>query len=513
MNNDSIITHQTAVHNVRFRFACNSSSMHSLILIPGHALCDDDAACNGDFGWSNWIATSSVVKSMYAHEIIKSNVVSIVHQLYNDDIDYINHDIFDDIVKTLTYSITGDVNDLLMTSSGDCTIDHQSIYGLPTAWDGTTLDRDFALEFLRFIDDPSLVILGGNDNDDNAHPICSRGQAFTLPLGFENAGELVCKKDSVYGFWTLFSRRTGTKVRMSFDDPARCLTPTRASTPELVDIKVTNMCPYASNKTCGTWCYQGSTIDGIHASFERIVAISQALTSMRVFEVAIGGGEPTSHPMFIDMLRVFRSQGIIPNFTTRSLSWMKDKKRCCEIASLAGAFAVSVDSASDIMHVRQALNSADIDMNKASVQHVVGTQPIDTLRDIIETCVECRDHVPSLTLLGFKTTGRGQTGPAHDPHAWIDIVQGIVSTGKYVMLGIDTALAVQHNDELNAMHVPDLMITRNEGAFSMYIDAVSQRCGPSSYCDDADLMQLCCDHAQSIEHDVIKAFNSFTINA
>jgi organic radical activating enzyme len=43
--------------------------------------------------------------------------------------------------------------------------------------------------------------------------------------------------------------------------------------------------------------------------------------NQRPFQVAIGGGEPTSHPDFVKVLEVFKDLGIEPNYTTNGM-WL-----------------------------------------------------------------------------------------------------------------------------------------------------------------------------------------------
>jgi len=65
-----------------------------------------------------------------------------------------------------------------------------------------------------------------------------------------------------------------------------------------VDIKITDYCPFGC-----PFCYQGSTVKGIHADFEELKkAIDFFVDKVGVFEVILGGGEPTLYPHIEDLL-------------------------------------------------------------------------------------------------------------------------------------------------------------------------------------------------------------------
>ena len=87
--------------------------------------------------------------------------------------------------------------------------------------------------------------------------------------------------------------------------------------PEFYDVKITEQCfggcPY---------CYQSSNRTG--RCFGNILKkIDEFFGSMddnqKPFQVALGGGEPTSHPDFVDILRKFGEYGIAPNYTTNGM--------------------------------------------------------------------------------------------------------------------------------------------------------------------------------------------------
>lgn len=80
--------------------------------------------------------------------------------------------------------------------------------------------------------------------------------------------------------------------------------------PETVDIAITDKCGFGC-----TYCYMDSTPTRDHARKE---LVEQVITGFKEppYQLAIGGGEPTSHPDFPWILRRARELGTVPNYTT-----------------------------------------------------------------------------------------------------------------------------------------------------------------------------------------------------
>ena len=57
----------------------------------------------------------------------------------------------------------------------------------------------------------------------------------------------------------------------------------------------------------------------------------------------------------------------------------------------------------------------------------------------------------------------------------------VQKAGKGVKLSVDTAVVDQYPDLCKALGVPEALVTSPEGKFSCYIDAVTDKMGPSSY--------------------------------
>lgn len=438
------------VHQVRLGLATNSSSSHSIIVLPPGSVRDNDV--DGEFGWGNFTCASTEAKLLYAGVQLQGVMARIAG---------------DDVAEAVASHWTG------VDVPADGYIDHESQWSFPLTWDGRSVDKEFFSAVLEYLKRPEVVVLGGNDNSDG-HPLSTDadGNKVSFTPLFARTGGMVCRNDGTH--WVLFNRANGTKVRMTFGEELANATPTKAAAPELVDLKITDFCPYGCE-----FCYQGSTLGGSHGDTALIKNFAHSLAHMRVFEVAIGGGEPTLHPDFVDILQTFREQGVVPNFTTKNTQWIKDAEQRVPILANVGAFAVSVEDADEIRELGSLLDSLNVQHDKANVQYVMGTGSLDDLAEIFDAAVEAKLR---LTLLDYKTDGRGSEYAPEDYTDWVQVLQAAHAKHRYALrVGIDTPLAARSKADLDASGIPDWCYETKEGAFSMYVDAVTKKTGRASY--------------------------------
>lgn len=84
--------------------------------------------------------------------------------------------------------------------------------------------------------------------------------------------------------------------------------------PETIDVCVTQLCGFGCE-----FCYQDSLpTTPIHAPMSLIEAILTGF-DQKPYQIAYGGGSPTSHPEFETILRLTRESDIVPNYTTEGL--------------------------------------------------------------------------------------------------------------------------------------------------------------------------------------------------
>jgi len=495
-------------------FATNSSSTHSIILLKqGVKLQDTNDALAGQFGWDHFTAASKEAKALYFACLVRSAARRVIRTPYLDNRYSSAQEVLEQAGQELARVMITEVLGYVPAGalSEDTHVDHQSVFVLPTVHDGRGMSVEFAKDLWAFFSRDDVAILGGNDNGDGAHPDRYQGEESRIGLPKDVSWDVRVRREP-WG-WSMFNRDTGTRLHLgpatagapdadlgvgdshryrAYDglegtrdaQGAMRVTgglaldgyPDKSATPELVDVKITDYCPFGCS-----YCYQGSTPAGKHAGDFALREIARELRKRQVWEVALGGGEPTMHPAFLDILQMFVDEHVIPNFTTRSTKWMENPIRARRIMSLVGGVAFSVDTAKDVERYAAAIADAglsrDYNRHPFSFQYVVGTGDEHALVDVARA-VKNTDH--RLTLLGYKTTGRGNSLTPYEVN-WAAVLKDL---GMY-QVSIDTALAQRSQRMLQGVD-PRSYFTQ-EGKHSCYIDAVAGTVGPSSYAPE--LMQ------------------------
>jgi len=101
----------------------------------------------------------------------------------------------------------------------------------------------------------------------------------------------------------------GTKIRITDADEFV------AEFPESMDLKITNYCD-----RCCAFCHENSTPQGLHGDILNMKFID---TLRPWTEIAIGGGNPLSHPDLLEFLCKLKKFNIIPNITVHQDHFMK----------------------------------------------------------------------------------------------------------------------------------------------------------------------------------------------
>jgi len=457
-------TRSPFISSVRLGHASNSSSTHSIILdssvkadnLEGTDGLDDDAR---HFGWSGFILKTPEAKARYAAAQIR---VGLRQAGFTDTVS-------DVVVRALTGVETAD------------DVDHQSVMGFPGYHPGLvisggnirsagtihkpTFHDQFAKAFAQWlINDPSVTVLGGNDNAPEDTPNIGGTEYGPFESLRDRGGPMLARIDGAY--WTLFNPRTGAKIRMSFTkrEPME-----KAATPELCDIKITDFCPFGC-----AFCYQNSTIKGQHASLEYLSDVAATLGSLGVFEAALGGGETTMHPDFPEILQGFFDRGVLPNFTTFSTKWLDKPHITDAVSKYCGAVAFSInDSNDENMYVISSLHLGEC---RVGVQLVLGVTTDRTIMSVMDAASESRIPV---TLLGFKSFGRATASQKVFKNDMDAVLSHAAKLS--VRVGMDTAAVNEYAGVLDGRGVHRSLLADKEGLFSMYIDAVGGFIAKDSY--------------------------------
>lgn len=450
------------IESARLGFANNSSSSHSVIIGCHDA---SDQYNDLEFGWDDFVLASPQAKRSY----MSVNIFCALCSQFGNRIS-----------KLIVKDITGfEIPEKTDTDGYEryAYVDHDSVIQVPIKFGPPYAAVEPEFDFLKELTDTvsnnnKYVIVGGNDNRDEPlpHSLVTENNRWTpfhsIPTD-NRMGPLVARRNGLY--WTLFNRNTGAKIRLTFNDnapPQTC-----SETPELVDLCITKHCL----KKCG-FCYQGASREGQHADIKVIEQIIWKLKNAQVLEVAVGGGEPTSHPDFIKILEMIYDRGIVPNFTTADVSWMEDDNIAKAVRKYCGSFAISITDYNAVERAyRWNCNDHREKSVRASVQVPLGGPAWrDINREVTKALVL---YVP-ITFLGYKECGKASSRKA-EPYCKHMIEW--MKTHEDTEFGADTVFVKEFESQLRKMNIHPKLISDGEGLFSCYIDAVEQKIGKHSY--------------------------------
>jgi radical SAM protein with 4Fe4S-binding SPASM domain len=91
--------------------------------------------------------------------------------------------------------------------------------------------------------------------------------------------------------------------------------PRALAAPETIHFSVTGRCDQAC-AGCFYSARPGSVVAPTDAPFELFERVICQAAEHSVFQMALGGGEPLLHPRLVEMVRLARQSGIVPNLTT-----------------------------------------------------------------------------------------------------------------------------------------------------------------------------------------------------
>lgn len=482
-------TQMTRLFNIRLGHACNSSSTHSIVPLAallerrGVNVVSDAATMDHGYGWQRFTLASAEEKMAYLSLQMRENNLS----------------------EELREAVTGIPSDQLK----DGYVDHQSRLSLPTG----RHQEEFLHDLADYMRGESVIVLGGDDNGSDPELFSQ------LPwhrmeglLARPDVGEIAIDgRRAQSRYWTLIERGSGNKIRFSFDAQPLCgedvpeqdISLRYSSAPELIDLKITQFCPFS--RDC-PMCYMASDGDGGHGDVNEIFAYLGQMADAGVFEVALGGGEPTLHPFFTWILEHGHRRGLAMNFTTKNFALFSQEK-FDDVRRFASAVAISVNNRRDFERFRQlveagrddgrgwihsSLYGGGDDTLHVTLQCIPAMLSRSLLTDILAYSAE---YDIRLTLLGFKRTGRGIQMEVNPNHRWVDVLADLIRDdnhwNRYHLehaVAIDTLMAAECEPLFADAGISPVWYGTQEGAFSCYIDAVTNQLGDSSYVPERDML-------------------------
>jgi organic radical activating enzyme len=241
--------------------------------------------------------------------------------------------------------------------------------------------------------------------------------------------------------------------------------------PEFYDVKVTGNCDGAC-----PWCYMDSKSE---KHYENIIDKFRLFfgnidKDKLPFQIAFGGGEPTSHPDFIELMKVCKEEfDICPNYTTNGMWWTKDNFQ--EQANLlnatkqyCGGVAISCHP-----HLKQYwLQASEMYiMNNIKLNFHIIISDKESIDDFIEIYNEWKDKVDYFVLLPYGNVGRAPKKEID----WEYLVSKLPEDQHQIAFGANFypyLLKGEHNIKIS-LYEPEIM--------SKYMDLKDMNIYPSSF--------------------------------
>lgn len=264
------------------------------------------------------------------------------------------------------------------------------------------------------------------------------------------------------GNYDVYIYEDGTKIRETKEDEFL------ASFPECMDIKITNYCDMGC-----PYCHEASNKDGLHGDILNPMFIK---TLKPYTELAIGGGNPLSHPDLEEFLLFLRSRRIIANVTINQKHFIENYdniKFLCDNKLIHG-LGVSFTTATDDF-IEKILSIKNV------VVHVInGIVSLNELSKLSNKGIK-------ILILGYKEFRNGADYYSQS----IEVVKGQMYNAlsdiirQFKVVSFDNlALKQLDVDRLMSEAEWSEFFMGDDGQFTMYIDLVEQKFAQNSTSTD-----------------------------
>jgi hypothetical protein len=291
------------------------------------------------------------------------------------------------------------------------------------------------------------------------------------------------KKDKLVeyknGNTTVTIYKDGTKVREFEGIPV-------VEHPESMDIKITNYCDLGC-----PYCHENSTIKGKHSD---LFLLKEKLDILPAgIELALGGGNPLSHPNLVQFLEWCKTKGFIANITINEKHINKYNELIIDLITRDLVKGIGISVTEGNINLIKSLYK----LSSNIVLHlIVGINTIEQIEEL------CTIKGIKVLLLGYKTFGRGISYYSQDItdniNKWYKHLPTLV--GKLVLSFDNLAIEQLNVKRLFTSKGWDRFYMGDDFTFTMYIDAVEQQYAPTSRSDDRQSFK---------DYNVIQYFKTF----
>ena len=363
-------------------------------------------------------------------------------------------------------------------------------------------------EFLcNIIDSPDIVIVGGSDEADFVYDTINGCDKISSSFSYmKNITEKVKNGNYYILYGSTYNQKE--KVRLQVDSIPDMI----PEYPELVDMKITNACEHKC-----PFCYMASTPKGKHAN---ITDICYIINKFKIkTEFTLGGGNVLLHPQFDRIVSLIHSKNHIANITIRydDVKTINDNLKIKKsIMKHVSGIGISVQSANDFEVAVDFIKEMLLLGKHVSLHMIPEMIGFQNSLDILEKLKDFNNKLYNdnkddimysynnckVLFLGLKQSGRAKN---LEHKLLSDDELDMLAKKSGYQYNVDTAFINTYEEWFKKEYNNDeeYFLTRYEGEYSMFIDAVKMQAYTSSYKDDGGIDL----YKHDSEYDYVKDIN------
>lgn len=255
----------------------------------------------------------------------------------------------------------------------------------------------------------------------------------------------------------------GTKIRFNNSDSFN------PEKPESMDLKITNKCNMGCN-----FCHEDSSPNGKHGDILNLPFVD---TLLPYTEIAIGGGNPLTHPDLVPFLEKLKERKLIANITFNQYHFMDNVDFIQELVDNKLVYGIGVS----MMYASDKFVECVSRFPNAVIHIINGIVSIDDLKMLA-------NHNLKILILGYKEFRRGRqmysrqsTVIDNMKSALYDALPTIIDDEWFDVASFDN-LAIKQLEPKRLMSEEqwDRFYLGDDGSFTMYVDAVERKFAKSS---------------------------------
>lgn len=242
--------------------------------------------------------------------------------------------------------------------------------------------------------------------------------------------------------------------------------------PETIDVKITNYCDLGCK-----YCHEKSTVKGGHGDLNTLIDLLTPLKGNYV-ELAIGGGNPLSHPNLKQFLESLKEMNFVPNLTINQGHLKQYWNLIVSLVENKLIYGIGVSiTSNNYKYVKKLL-----ELHEHTVIHVIAGINLIEVLDELNNLV---NHEFPTLVLGYKNFGFGTKYQENNKD---EVSRSLSSWYRKLGIYLNKYHISFDNLALDQLNVKrffkeekwNLYYMGDDFTFSMYIDAVKKEYAPTS---------------------------------